>query len=207
MSTELGALESEFAERFVQITGYDYATEADEWDGVHFNPNEGSELETIEREINNRKATNLNLALQEDVLRIEQMIAEEAVTLADGIDDSITKAQASYNGTTSEAWTEIHTWAGAAAGTQAVTDAAFAASSVDGAFTTATGGVALGVAIASGTANTIVQTAAATRTSIREAEIDKAAVRFRYSVSHGQSLARREPGGTTDARGAARSTL
>jgi hypothetical protein len=178
VAAELTGLEGDFAARFEDITGYRYETEGDQWNGIRPKLGVGSELATADLAIDslarqNVTLGNITLQLLDDISK-----AEEAVTLANGISTSITGAESSYESTTSSAWTEIHTWAGAAAGAQAVADGVYAASGVDGASTLFSGGgtvAAIGIAAA---VNTGVQTAAATRTSMREQEIDKAAIAF-----------------------------
>ncbi|MDB4451850.1 hypothetical protein N9129_01415 [Akkermansiaceae bacterium] len=178
VASELAGLEDDFVERFEEITGFPYETEGDQWDGYTPKPLVGSELDTAQRSI--ASLTRQNVTLGEITLQLLADIskAEEAVTLANNIDDSITGAQSTYETTTSSAWTEIHTWAGAAAGTQAATDVAYNLAGVDGVSSFFSGGANVAAIGVAGAINTVVQTAAATRTSMREQEIDKAAIAF-----------------------------
>jgi hypothetical protein len=173
--TELSGLEDDYALRYEQITGYK-VDEQPNFDGIRAKPNTGSELATVERNIDSL-ITSLEILgeitnqLLEDISK-----ANVAVTLAEGIDDAITAAQSAYEEETASAWIEIHAWAGIAAGAAATTDAVYAAAGVDGVSTFFSGGsneVAIGVA---GALNIATQTAAAARTSQRTQEIEKAAL-------------------------------
>ncbi len=175
VTTELNSLEDEYALRYEQITGYT-VDEQPNFDGINAKPNVGSELATVERNIDSLIVSleilgDITNQLLEDISK-----ANVAVTLAEGIDDAITGAQSAYEEETASAWTEIHSWAGIAAGAAALTDATYALAGVDGVSTFFSGGanaIAIGVA---GALNTATQAAAAARTSQRTQEIEKAAL-------------------------------
>ena len=185
VSEQLAGLEDDFAERLEDITGYTTQERATDpgifpslpetWDGTP-NPAESSELKTAQTTIDSLKRQTatlgqITLQLLDDVKK-----ANEAVAIADGIDETITGAQASYLGETSSAWTEIHVWAGLAAGAQAVADTAFAVTGADAPWDKGAAGIAGGI-------NAGVQTAAATRTSMREEELDEAAIGFETTLA------------------------
>ena len=175
VDSELSNLEDEFKERFVKITGYNYDTGGDQWDGINPKSATGSELATAQLSIDSYKRR--NDVLTENTLRLlkDAALAQEAVSLAVGIRSTVTGAQSTYGNSTSGAWDEIHAWAGAAAASQSVTDGAFAATGLDSISKLTGQAVVIAVATA---VNTGIQTAASTRTSIREQDIDKAAVAF-----------------------------
>lgn len=175
VEAQLNTLEDEFKERFVNITGYSYDTEGDLWNGINPKPGVGSELTTAQRSIDSY--IRRNIVLGENTLRLleDAKLAQEAVTLAIGIRSTITGAQSIYDEKASSAWDEIHGWAGSAAAAQSVADGAFAAAGLDS--ISKLTGQAVVIAIATGI-NTGIQTAAATRTSVREQEIDQAAIAF-----------------------------
>lgn len=178
VSNELAGLEDDFAIRFEEITGYPYETEGNNWNQIRPKAGVGSELATADRAIQSLATQNTTLATITNQLLIDIAKAEEAVTLANNIDDAITGAQSTYESTTSGAWTEIHVWAGAAAGAQALADGVYNAAGVDGVSTFFSGGGNAIAIVAAAAVNTAAQTAAATRTSMREQEIDKAAIAF-----------------------------
>ena len=182
VSTELVGLETDFAIRLEDITGYIPAQFPANWDGTP-RPDTASELATVERTINSLQTQNVTLGQITLQLLDDISKANEAVSIADNIDNTITGAQATYLGQTSAAWTEIHMWAGLAAGSQAAAEGVYAVAGLDGVSTFFSGGgnaVAAGVAAA---ANTGVQTAAATRTSMREQELDEAAIGFETTLA------------------------
>lgn len=209
VSGELTGLEDDFKARFLAITGYNFDTEGDQWDGLcakrKIDPATGqpyvcnprpvnalgtpvdvfdkSELGDAERAIDSLIRQNITLGKITSQLLKDAAAAEEAVSLAKGISGAITGAQAEYESKASSAWTEIQTWAGLAAASQSVTDGAYAVTGVDGASTLFSGGgnvAAIGIATA---VNTGVQTAAATRTALREQDIDQAAIAYDTALS------------------------
>lgn len=176
VQSQLNGLEDDYAERFAEITGFDAEPGPGDpvWDGLSGAP--GSELAAADANIEAIRERNRQLGVITLQLAKEAALAEGAVTLANGIKATVTGAETTYLSETSSAWTEIHVWAGAAAGSQAATDAVYAAAGVDGVSTFFSGGgnaIAIGVA---GAVNTGVQTAAATRTSMREQELEEAAI-------------------------------
>lgn len=176
VTAELNGLEDDFADRFAEITGFDVnpAPGQPVWDGV--SGASGSELAAADANIDALVARNSSLGLITEQLVMEMQLAEEAVTLAQQIRTTITGAEADYLSATSGAWIEIHVWAGAAAGAQALADSAYAVSGLDGASTLLSGGGTAALAIGTGIANALVQTTAATRTSMREQELEEAAI-------------------------------
>lgn len=186
VGSQLSTLETDFALRLEAITGYTTPERAAvpgatlpalpvPWDGS-FNPNASSELKTVQTSLNTLQAQTISLGQITLQLLTDVSNAKEAVSLADNIDNTITGAQADYLGELSSAWTEIHVWAGLAAGAQSVTDTVFAAT---GATTPFTGALIAGT----GTYNTGIQTAAATRTSMREEEKQKAEIGFNTTLA------------------------
>lgn len=178
VQNELNNLESEFAARFVAITGYRYDTERDLWNGVQPKAGAGSELETVERAIQSYITRNERLSELTFLLLDEISKADEAVSIASSIGDRIIGAQSQYESETASAWTEIHVWAGLAAGTQAATETAYELAGVDGAGTLFSGGGNIAAITIAGAINTGIQASAAARTSERTQEIDKAAIAF-----------------------------
>ncbi len=180
---ELNGLEDDFADRFAEITGFEAFPEGNDpvWDGFLSLP--GSELRAVEDNLDSLNARNETLGRITMQLLDEVALADEAVSLADQIDDTITGAEATYLDETSDAWTEIHTWAGAAAASQSITDGVHAAAGVDGASTLLSGGATVKSIIVASVVNTGVQTAAATRTSMREQEIDEAGIAFETKLA------------------------
>ncbi len=102
---QLNGLEDDYALRFEQITGFTVGNAG--WDGVHPHQSNG-ELRTTLRTIASLERQNatlgaLTLKLLEDI-----RTANEAVSIADGLDEQITGARTAYLNRTSAAWTEIH---------------------------------------------------------------------------------------------------
>jgi hypothetical protein len=100
--------------------------------------------------------------------------AAEAVSNADGIDETITGAEANYLGTTSSAWDNIASSSAAAAVANSLTDGAYAAAQA----APLSGWVAFASA-----ANTAVQGATAKQIAQREKEIDNAAISFESKLA------------------------
>ena len=176
VTAELNGLEDDFADRFDEITGFDVDPGPGQpvWDG--FSGASGSELAAADANIDALIARNTSLGELTQQLVTEMQLAEEAVTLAQQIRTTITGADADYLSATSGAWTEIHVWAGVAAGAQAAADAAYAVAGIDGVSTFFSAGATAGIAIGAGVINTVAQTSAAVRTSMREQELEEEAI-------------------------------
>ena len=180
VTMELSDLEDEYAERFVQITGYDYESEAGDWDGMTPKPGAVSELQSANEAIlslkrQQEKLSSLGAAFLTDVGE-----TQEAVSIASGIAGTITGAQAAYLDSTSSAWTELHVQAGLAAGAQAVADGALTAVTLENPLSA---GAKLGVIAGVTAVNGAAQTVAAVRTSMREQELEKAAIAFETTLA------------------------
>ena len=182
VAAEFIELQANLIEEFHQLTGYDPDDDPG-FDGVHPAEFEPSRLAAAEAQITALGDRNSQLIDLTSRLIEDSAAAQKAVTLARGIEATITGAQAQYLDDTAAAWTEMHKWAGAAAGAQAAFDAFTAASSVSSIssfFTAGGANVAVGLA---GAANTAVQTTAAVRTSERQQEIEEAAIAMDITIA------------------------
>ena len=177
---ELSELQLDYADQFVELTGY-APDEEPGFDGV--NPKIGSLLDTVIRQIDNLDKRNDRLTELTDQLMSDAEDAQRAVTLAQGIEGTITGAESEYLEETGRAWREIHRWAGTAAAAQATFDTIAAVSSLgteEVIFSVGANAAAIGIA---GAANAAVQSAAAVRTSKRQQEIDEAAIALDVKIA------------------------
>ncbi len=174
---QLSGISTDFNDDFERLTGYGPNTQ-DQFTGATPNPIGTSELKAANIRISDLSRRNLDiLAINAQILD-EIALAQEAVTLAKGIEGKITGAESEYLTDAGAAWTEIHVWAGVAAGAagayQTLADVAGADISSK---------PLLGAVIAAGVLNTAVQTTAAIRTSMREQEIEEAAIAFEVALA------------------------
>jgi len=182
---DLDTLEDEFGLRLEEITGFTTEDRASQlellpalpkpWDGS-FNPEKTSKLKSVQTTIDSLRLQTANLGQLTQQLLQDVANAKEAVRLADNIDNTITGAEADYLDEVASAWTEIHVWAGLAAGAQAGAETAFGVA----------GGsdfISKAVAGGAGAYNTVIQTTAATRTSMREEEKEKAELGFQTKIA------------------------
>ena len=176
IGTQLDDIETDFNDDFLRLTGF----EGDEAGNFTGQPNVigESDLKSANTRIADLARRNLDIIAINKQIDFELAQAKEAVTLAEGIEEKITGAAATYLNDTAAAWTEIHVWAGTAAGAasayQTLADVAGADISSK---------PLLGAVIASGVLNTAIQTAAAIRTSMREQEIEEAAIALEISLA------------------------
>ncbi|MEX0325595.1 MAG: hypothetical protein AB3N33_05855 [Puniceicoccaceae bacterium] len=171
---ELDKLEDEFALRFVEVTGYDYNEGVNGWDGINPHPTNPSELADAERLINKLIDQNETLKLLQAELEQNLLDAAEAVTIAEGIDDSITSAEADYLGTTSSAWDDIAFFSATAAAADALTS---------GIYATAQSPEFGGITATAAVVNAGEQALASAVIANREKQIDNAAIAFETKLA------------------------
>ena len=179
---ELADVKSTFDNRFEDITGYTVA-EINQFNGLKPKPGVASDLATLDRTIENLYRRNTLLFQRASQFLTDLAGANTAVTLAEGIATTINNAEQSYLDNTASAWSEIHGWAGGMAASQAVADGMYAASGLDGLATVGSGGANLALVVVATVANTVVQTAGATRTSQRQQELDTASIGFQSELA------------------------
>ncbi len=173
---ELSDVDDTYEGRFFEITGYTPA-ETPGFSGFA-KPFSGSELDLVEQTIASLQRRSGVLNELTANLADDLTTANDAVKVAEGLSSAVDTAVQTYINQTSSAWTEIHSWAGIAAGAQAAADGAYAAAGLDGAATFFTAGGTAAVVGLTAAVNTGVQTAAAARTSQRQQELDYAAIGF-----------------------------
>ncbi len=183
VETEIINLEFEYAERFEDITGYNHYTEANLWDGTTPEPTRNSELRSLERSIESYKKRGRILSDLTGQHLADLGKAREAISLAEGIAGTITGAGATYESQTSEAWTEIHLFAGLATAAQGAFDTISSVSSTSDAKDLLTGGVLSTTVAIAGATNTVLQTTAAVRTSMRQQEIERASIAYNTTLA------------------------
>ena len=172
----LGDINDTFAERFVQITGYQVGDKP----GFQGSPNPAvaSELLTAEMTLTNILSRAETLAtLRETLVETNLPIAMSAVNIATNLDTQVDTAANNYYGRTGGAYDDIINWSGASAGIQAATEGTYALSQTS----------SLGGAIASVVAtavNVSVQGAAAAITETRQRDIDYASVAYQAELQH-----------------------
>jgi hypothetical protein len=172
---ELDGIESTYSDRYFEITGYD---PGDTSTNHTANPRPGSELWEANHNIelaNVRVARTQEMATNiQSGLTIANQAVRDATDKTQGIEDALTK----YKTDTQSAWTEITTWAGIMAGTQAAYDTAADIAGVDGVSTVASAGGTVAIIAVAGTLNTAVQSVGAVRTKIREHELETASATY-----------------------------
>jgi len=175
LAAQLEDIDDTFASRYENITGF-APDETPGFDGT--NPKPHSELAEVANNLATLK-TQLGLHAKLDKTLSDNLVtANTAVDDAQAKDGAIEKAYNKYVNRNKEAWEEIQSWAGAAAGAQVAADTAYAGSGVDGVSTAFSGGVTLTVAIAAGQANGAIQASAAVKTAQRQQELDNSAARY-----------------------------
>ncbi len=187
---EFTDLRADYREEHIKLTGWDPAIIHDPnvpnspgFDGLNHNPTVASDLRAINQLIDDLSARNNKLIELTEQITKDAAVAREAVSLAREIESTITGAETKYLDDTADAWTELHVWAGAAAAAQGAFDTYQAATSVDFLTTFFGGGSVNAGAAFAGAANTAVQTAAATRTSMRQQEIEEAAIAMDITIA------------------------
>ena len=93
---ELFNLDLEYANRFAQITGYDYNEEFSEWDGTHPNPDNSSELSQVDLTIESLERQSNTLTELRDEINNSIKEADKAVSLSEEITQRIEDARVDY---------------------------------------------------------------------------------------------------------------
>jgi hypothetical protein len=165
---ELKDVEDNFVERFEEITGY-LPSEVDQFDGYRPKPGTPCELRTLDRNLQSLHNRQTTLGLTSQQFLTDLAGGKSAIAEAENIGATIRASENEYLELTAGAWTEIQVLASASAGAQAVADAAIAAA----ASPNFTAGIATATA---GGINAVAQVGAALGTSLREQQIDAAAI-------------------------------
>ena len=170
---ELADVEGTFADRFYEITGY----EVDDipWFNGVARPLSGSELDLVQQSIASLQSRNLTLSNLTEQLQEDLAVAQAAVTLADGLNSAVDKAQQTYTNATTQLYKDMEISAGVAAGAQVGYDVASDIASLD-AISTIFGKP--GIIGAAGALNAAAQITAAALQVDRERQIDFAARSF-----------------------------
>lgn len=174
---QLSDITSDFNDDFERLTGYGPEIQ-DQFNGFTPNLAGASELKSANTRIEDLSRRNLDIIAINNQILAEIAEAQEAVTVAMAIEGKITGAESNYLTNTAAAWTEIHVWAGTAA---AAAGAYQTLADVAGADISSK--PLQGALIGAGVLNTAIQTAAAVRTSMREQEIEEAAIAFEVALA------------------------
>ncbi|MGY8689971.1 MAG: hypothetical protein ACKVHP_19835, partial [Verrucomicrobiales bacterium] len=176
VSKELADLDDAYAERFVQITGYDYATERDQWNGIDPNtlyqePGSGqpSQLQSANAAIASLKNQQTTLTNVQKSFADNVKAAHKSVSIASGIAPKIFGATSRYFEESASAYQTMQIAAGAAAAAQAGTDGVLAASGLENPLSA---GFKLVAITAASAGNAVVQSTSALATVNSEKTLD-----------------------------------
>jgi hypothetical protein len=170
---ELADVDDTHEERFLQITGY----EVDEVPGFQGKAKPGitSELWVAQQTLDSVMDRSRTLAQRDQNLLEDIARADQAVTIAEGLNSKVDQAAWTYQDRTGSAYDDLIAWNTASASAQSAAEAIYSIASMD---LTAVVKGGPGVASIAGIVNTAIQAAAAHETTSRARDLDYAAIGF-----------------------------
>jgi hypothetical protein len=170
---DLGNINDTYAQRFVQITGYQ-VNDVPGYQG-QANPTIASELLTAEMTLNNVRHRSQTLARLSDTIASNLTNARAAVAQANDQNTAVDNAEWDYYGTTSSVYDDLINWSARAADAEAGAEGAYAVASAQEVPQAIVAGIVAD-------ANVVVQTYATTIIQQRQRDIDYASIAFQSKL-------------------------